>query len=78
MLSYKSIPVNYRRFFTENTDHDTSGNYRIIIVILFQHVEKSFVDYEKRLIKLTDIGQELQERVSDGGVVERIEAAQDR
>ena len=44
----------------------------------FQHVEKSFVDYEKRLIKLTDIGQELQERVSDGGVVEKIEAAQDR
>ena len=73
MLSYKFIPVNYRRFFTENTDRPT-----IIIVILFQHVEKSFVDYEKRLIKLTDIGQELQERVSDGGVVERIEAAQDR
>ena len=57
---------------------ETFQNYRIIIVILFQHVEKSFVDYEKRLIKLTDIGQELQERVSDGGVVERIEAAQDR
>ena len=57
---------------------ETFQNYRTIIVILFQHVEKSFVDYEKRLIKLTDIGQELQERVSDGGVVERIEAAQDR
>ena len=57
---------------------ETFQNDRIIIVILFQHVEKSFVDYEKRLIKLTDIGQELQERVSDGGVVERIEAAQDR
>lgn len=57
---------------------ETFQNYRIIIVNLFQHVEKSFVDYEKRLIKLTDIGQELQERVSDGGVVERIEAAQDR
>ena len=57
---------------------ETFQKYRIIIVILFQHVEKSFVDYEKRLIKLTDIGQELQERVSDGGVVERIEAAQDR
>ena len=57
---------------------ETFLKYRIIIVILFQHVEKSFVDYEKRLIKLTDIGQELQERVSDGGVVERIEAAQDR
>ena len=56
---------------------ETFQNDRIII-ILFQHVEKSFVDYEKRLIKLTDIGQELQERVSDGGVVERIEAAQDR
>ena len=57
---------------------ETFQKYRIIIVIIFQHVEKSFVDYEKRLIKLTDIGQELQERVSDGGVVERIEAAQDR
>ena len=52
--------------------------------MIFQDVERTFVEYEKKLIKFCDVGQELQDRLTDedpaavSEVVDTIEAIQDR